>query len=258
MSPALFNAPTLAEQIESLQLGDHVCVISHGESLTRSVIVPFVRRCLARKAMCFYAIGKRAVEDIEAELTQAGIDVQAARAQGALTLLESREFMPLDEFDVSAFVELHRARAQRALEAGFYGAGFVIEMTWGQELDVPHDALIEYESRLNSEFFPKAPASTLCIYDRQRLSAEHLQAALRSYPLAIVDGTLISDPFHEPPELNAHASETARVDWMINQLVHRAKESAELRRSHDRFRALIENASDGITVVDADGKILYE
>jgi PAS domain S-box-containing protein len=45
---------------------------------------------------------------------------------------------------------------------------------------------------------------------------------------------------------------------MITQLVQRAKENAELRRSHDRFRALIENASDGITVVDADGKILYE
>jgi hypothetical protein len=160
---SLFRAPTLEEQIESLQLGDHVCVISRGESLTSYVIVPFVRRCLARKEMCFYAICERAVEDIEAELTQAGIDVEAARAQGALTLLKSREFMPLDEFDVSAFVELYGARAQRALEAGFYGAGFVVEMTWGQELDVPHDALIEYESRLNSEFFPNSSATAVCI-----------------------------------------------------------------------------------------------
>jgi PAS domain S-box-containing protein len=48
------------------------------------------------------------------------------------------------------------------------------------------------------------------------------------------------------------------LDWMITQLVRRANEEAELRRSHDRFRALIENASDGITVLDVDGLILYE
>src|ERR1700722_17346236 len=184
MSPALFNAPTLAEQIESLELGDHVCVISHGESLTRSVIVPFVRRCLARKEMCFYAIGKRAVEDIEAELTQAGIDVQAARAQGALTLLESHEFMPLDKFEVSAFIALFGVRTQAALNAGFYGVGFAVEMTWGRELGVAHDVLIEIERRLNTEFFPNSPACALCIYDRQLLSEEHPQAALRSHPLA--------------------------------------------------------------------------
>jgi PAS domain S-box-containing protein len=45
---------------------------------------------------------------------------------------------------------------------------------------------------------------------------------------------------------------------MITQLVRWAADREELRRSHDLFRALIENASDGITVVDPDGLILYE
>jgi PAS domain S-box-containing protein len=45
---------------------------------------------------------------------------------------------------------------------------------------------------------------------------------------------------------------------MITQLVRWGDDREELRRSHDRFRALIENASDGITVLDADGQILYE
>jgi PAS domain S-box-containing protein len=255
---ALFSVPTLEEQIGSLKSGDHVCVISRGESLTRSVIAPFVRRCIARNEMCFYVSGERAVEDVAAELTQAGIDVEQARARGGLVLLKSREYMPLEKFDGSAFIALFGARAQRALNAGFYGVGFVVEMTWGRELELPHEALIEYESRLNREFFPNSPASALCIYNRQRLSAEYLQAALRAHPLAIVDDTLISDPFYDPPELFAESSEAARVEWMITQLVRRANESAELRRNHDRFRALVENASDGITVLDADGLILYE
>src|ERR1700686_3308271 len=127
MSPALFSAPTLAEQIESLELGDHVCVISHGESLTRSVIVPFVRRCLARKEMCFYAIGERAPEDVAAELTQAGINIEQAPERGALRLLKNREVMPLEKFDSSAFIALWKARAQQALNAGFYGSGFAVE-----------------------------------------------------------------------------------------------------------------------------------
>src|ERR1700730_6557273 len=106
MDSPLFRAPTLEEQIGSLQPGDHVCVISRGESLTRSLIVPFVRRCLARREMCFYAIGERSAEDIRTELAQAGIGVEAARAEGALTLLTSREYMPLEKFDPSAFIAL--------------------------------------------------------------------------------------------------------------------------------------------------------
>jgi PAS domain-containing protein len=258
MGFGLFSVPTLGEQIESLQRGDHVCAISSGTSPVHSVIVPFVRRCLAKREMCFYAIGERAAEEVAAELTQAGIDFEQACEEGGLVLLRNREFMPFEEFDPSAFIELFRARAQRALNAGFYGVGFAVEMNWGLQLDVPHDALIEVEQRLNAEFFPNARAVAICIYERERLSADLLRVALHSHPLAIVNDKLISDPFYEPPELTAQSSEAARVDWMITQLVRSADDREELRRSHDRFRALIDNASDGITVLDADGQILYE
>jgi PAS domain S-box-containing protein len=258
MGFGLFSVPTLGEQIESLQRGDHVCAISSGTSPVHSVIVPFVRRCLAKREMCFYAIGERAAEEVAAELTQAGIDFEQACEEGGLVLLRNREFMPFEEFDPSAFIELFRARAQRALNAGFYGVGFAVEMNWGLQPDVPHDAVIEVEQRLNAEFFPNARAVAICIYERERLSADLLRAALHSHPLAIVNDKLISDPFYEPPELTAQSSEAARVDWMITQLVRSADDREELRRSHDRFRALIDNASDGITVLDADGQILYE
>ena len=258
MGAALFRVPTLEEQIVSLQPGDHVCVISRGESLTDSVIVPFVRRCLAQKEMCFYAIGDRAAEDVAAELAAAGIDVEAAREQGALTLLHSREYMPLETFNASAFIALFRTRAQQAVNAGFRRAAFLVEMTWGPDLHVAHNQLIEYETRLNTEFFPNSRAIAVCIYERQQLSAEYLRAAMRSHPMAIVDDKLISDPFYEPPELIVHPSEAARVDWMIAQLVRWADDREELRRSHARLLALIENAADGITVLDADGLILYE
>jgi len=131
MRSGLFSVPTLEEQIDSLQPGDHVCAIWSGVSLAHSVVVPFVRRCLARREMCFYAIGERAEEDVVAELTQAGIDVEPAREQGALMLLSAREYMPLEKFDTSAFLAVFRARARQALKAGFPRAAFLVEMTWG-------------------------------------------------------------------------------------------------------------------------------
>ena len=258
MHSGLFSVPTLKEQIESLQPGDHVCAITSGTAVARSVVVPFVQRSLARKEMCFYAVGERGVEEAVAELTQAGIDVEQAREEGALTLLSGREYMPLEEFDGSAFLGLFKARTQQALNAGFNGAAFVAEMTWGLQLEVALDAIMEYEARLNTEFFPSQRAIALCIYQRQRFSAEFLQAALRSHPLAIVEDKLISNPYYEPPELLAQPSEAARAEWMMTQLVRWAEDREELRRSHDRLGALIENATDGITVVDAEGRILYE
>src|SRR6266851_4016089 len=214
MGSGLFSVPTLEQQIESLRPGDHVCVIRRGESLT-----------------------------VASELSQAGIDVEQAREQGALTLLTSRQFMPLEKLDPSAFIALFSTRAQQALNAGFYGASFVVEMIWTVELDVAHDAVMEVETRLNSEFFPSSPALAICIYEPQRLSAEYLLGALESHPLAVVDDKLISDPFYEPPELIAQPSDAARVDWMITQLVRWTADREELRRSHDRFRALIATAS---------------
>jgi PAS domain S-box-containing protein len=258
MQSGLFSVPTLEEQIESLQPGDHVCAITSGARAAHSIVVPFVRRCLARKKMCFFVVGERRVEDVVVELTQAGIDVEQARERGALTLLSGREFMPLEKFDGPAFLTLLEARAQQALIAGFSSAAFVVEMTWGLELEVALDALMECEACLNTEFFRKERALALCIYERQRFSAVHLQAALRSHPLAIVEDKLISNPYYESPELIAQPSEVARVDWMISQLARWAEDREKLRRSHDRLRALIENATDGITVVDAEGRILYE
>jgi hypothetical protein len=79
------------------------------------------------------------------------------------------------------------------------------------ELNLPHDELIEFETRLNTEFFPNSHAVAICIYERERLSAEFLGAALHSHPLAIIDGKLISDPFYEPPDLIMQASEAARL-----------------------------------------------
>jgi PAS domain-containing protein len=76
--------------------------------------------------------------------------------------------------------------------------------------------------------------------------------------LAVVEDKLISNPYYEPPELLAQPSEAARAEWMMTQLVRWAEDREELRRSHDRLSALIENATDGITVVDAEGRILYE
>src|SRR6202030_4357954 len=201
MNSSLFSVPTIEQQIESLQPGDHVCAISSGAAVTNSVVVPFVRRCLARKEMCFYVAGERPVEDVVGELTQAGINVEGARERGALTLFSGREYMPLEEFDAAAFLALFKARAQQAREAGFNGTAFLVEMTWGLELEVALDELMKYEARLNTDFFPQERAIAVCIYERQRFSALHLQAALRSHPLAIVGDKLISNPYYQPPKL---------------------------------------------------------
>ncbi len=80
-------------------------------------------------------------------------------------------------------------------------------------------------------------------------------------------------PGREPPEFVTVAADvTRRV--LAQQELQQAKDELErrvaertadleganegLRRSEERFRALIENSSDGITVVDAEGNVKYE
>jgi PAS domain S-box-containing protein len=232
-------------------------VISQSERQTRSIVIPFLRRCLARKEMCFYAIGHRSARGVAAELSQAEINVEQALEQGAISLLSNREFMPLMKFDPSAFAALSRGRVQQALDAGFKGAAFLVDMTWARDLNVAHGALFEAAEQLNTEFFPNTRATALCIYERH-LSAEYLHTALRIHPLGIVNDKVFPNPFYEPPELIAQPTEAAKVGWMINQLIRSADHGEELSRSHNRYRALIENSAEGVVALDSDGRILYQ
>src|SRR5258708_27097308 len=84
MNSSLFSVPTLEEQIESLQPGDHVCAITSGASAAHSVVVPFVRRCLARKEMCFYVVGERPVEEAVSRLPHPANDAGREPADGSL------------------------------------------------------------------------------------------------------------------------------------------------------------------------------
>src|SRR4029077_3817624 len=53
------------------------------------------------------------------------------------------------------------------------------------------------------------------------------------------------------------ASAVAVVSWHIIEESHRASR-AELETSERRFRSLIDNSSDVVTVIDPNGKISYD
>ena len=77
--------------------------------------------------------------------------------------------------------------------------------------------------------------------------------------LAFVDGLLIACMAQRNREVRAAAERQAALEAARLGVENEVRErTAELARSETRFRTLIENATDFITVVDASGKILFE
>jgi diguanylate cyclase (GGDEF)-like protein/PAS domain S-box-containing protein len=70
---------------------------------------------------------------------------------------------------------------------------------------------------------------------------------------ALKDGRVVE--FYSRPLLDAEGV-AGRV-WSCRDITEREQSAAALRESEERFRSLVQNGSDVITVIDADGKIVY-
>ncbi|MDP9457558.1 MAG: EAL domain-containing protein [Actinomycetota bacterium] len=96
-------------------------------------------------------------------------------------------------------------------------------------------------------------------------AAARMSPGIRSFigvPIVLSDGafhgTLCAvDP--EPRVLTRHQADLLTVlARLVATQIERQRVEEEVRRSEERFRSLVQNASDLITILEADGTVLYE
>ncbi|MGH7929532.1 MAG: ATP-binding protein, partial [Candidatus Binatia bacterium] len=147
-------------------------------------------------------------------------------------------------------------------------------MTWTLGPEISAGLLEHWEATLNKIFVPGSHGRIICQYNRSRLSAEVLFAALHTHPLAILDDHIYPNVFYAAPSIldgsgNGNPA-AARVDWMIAQLKRARSAQKQREESIEQSAALaqsevskkkIENILSVMPVAvytcDAEGRITY-
>ncbi|MCF7807108.1 MAG: MEDS domain-containing protein [Candidatus Marinimicrobia bacterium] len=144
---------------------------------------------------------------IEKRFLAENISYADCRAKGILNLAGIREtYLKENVFDIERSIGELKAFYQETQELGFPFARIIGEMTADIMQAVGGDRLLEYESKVTM-LLEKHPMLTVCQYNINSLDGATLMNILSVHPKTIVNGSILNNPFHIPPETYlAHAS----------------------------------------------------
>jgi signal transduction histidine kinase/ActR/RegA family two-component response regulator len=236
----------LARRIARLRQGDHLCLIYESAAEQTAALVPYFKAGFAAGERCLFIGHGTSCRRLEHALEEAGVDVRAEHDRGALVCLTQREsWLPGGRFDPGALMDLLRQAEQQALDDGFNGLRATWNMGWVLEGIAGGDRLMEYEAHLN-RFLAGSRTCALCRYSREASTAEELQQALHTHPLAVLGEQICANAFYEPPEMVlGDRSPDERIDWMLAQLQRTRFSEAKLEEVTLRLsqkRAALERA----------------
>jgi len=237
----------LERRIARLRQGDHLCLIYESAAEQTAALVPYFKAGFAAGERCLFVGHGTSCRRLEHSLEEAGVDVHAEHDRGALVCLTQREsWLPGGRFDPGALMDLLRQAEQQALDDGFTGLRATWNMGWVLEGTASStDRLMEYEAHLN-RFLAGSRTCALCRYSREASSADELQQALHTHPLAVLGEQICANAFYEPPDMVlGDRSPDERIDWMLAQLQRTRFSEAKLEEVTLRLsqkRAALERA----------------
>lgn len=215
----MIGAPRL-----SYREGDHVCTLFSSPEEQLQAATEYIRGGLKRRERCLWVSCERPVADFRAALNEAGINVKAEEARGALLILCKEEgHLKGGSFDPDRMIAMLHQAVKDALDAGFTGLCAGGDMSWLLEEAPGSERLVEYEARLN-HFYKTNHALGLCMYNVRTMPAALLDHCMATHPtVRMEDSILLENPFYELPE--TAASRIARpqdIDHKIRE-IHAAR-----------------------------------
>ncbi|MEW6033827.1 MAG: MEDS domain-containing protein [Chloroflexota bacterium] len=237
---------TLIEELGRLKVHDHLCLIYETPGEWRTAAVPFVKMGLERGEKCLYVVATHTVEQLRHCLKQGGVDVASAEASGRLAILhESEVYTRYGFFDPDRMTALLTSETERAIAEGYTALRLAGEMTWALRGLPGSEKLLEYEAKLNTDFFPKHPCLAICQYDRRKFDPEVIKGVILTHPLLARGNRVYHNFYYMPAEdfLNARRAEMEAQHW-LNNLEREKRTQAALRESEEKYRRISSIISD--------------
>ncbi len=229
-SPSFLSKWTLANpQVATVGNHDHFAIIYDNPDEQLDFIVPFLRLGLERGEKAVYIYDDNNPETVIGAMERHGIDVAAASASGALSILTKKHaYLKNGNFDPDWMVDFLSQAVDDAKKEGFSAVRASGEMTWalGPAGDA-HDRLVEYECKLNA-LFPDCDIAGICQYNRRRFRAQTLMHVIHTHRRLAFRGDVCENPYYIPADILQSRGEEMSAG--VHRLLESMAENTRLRR----------------------------
>ncbi len=182
---------------------DHLALLYDDPAEQLATVAAYVHGGMARDERCLYVADDNSARAVRAALAQTGIDVEAARDAGALSICAAEEtYRGSGSFDRSTAVESWDDALACARADGFDGLRVATEMTWVLGAGADRDSLVSCEHDRNAHC-AGADYTVLCQYNRDRFPSETVDAVAGAHPLFVDDATVERNDCYRPARLRA-------------------------------------------------------
>lgn len=146
-----------------MELTEHVVLLYTTSEDKRDCLFTYLKAGLDRGQAVAYVTSQESTTDIKQAMLEFGIDVERCEQQGALSIIDSRDWYLIDgAFNLSKTMDLWRQLLETSKTKGFKGLRVTGEMACFFESDMV-DKLIEYEHALHRVL--DFPMTAICAYD---------------------------------------------------------------------------------------------
>jgi hypothetical protein len=186
--------------------------------------LPFVEDGLRLNQRCIVVAGPTSLEAWQEQLLGLGLRPDD-NAAGAVSLWERETWQPPGTFGSLRMAKRVWETIETSLEH-YDGLRVAIDMRWTRDADIAADLVCHMEATLDQLLPDELAVQFLCQYDRLRLPAATLHAALRTHPSIFLGERVVPNLYYEAPaildhepDLNACSSDPEFVGRLLSQFV---------------------------------------
>lgn len=249
---------SLVALLSGLEPHDHLCLIYETRDEWRAAIVPFMAIGLKKGQKCIYVVDTHTADEIRGLLAEEGIDVDSAERSGQFAILsEGQAYSMGGFFDPERMIQLLIEETEKALSQGYPALRVTGEMTWVMRGYPGSDRLLEYEAKLNRDFFSRYKCLAICQYDRWKFDPEIIKGVIMTHPLLVHGTHVYRNVYYVPPEeFLATTYATREAQHLLNNLERERQHVESLRAEEERYRTLFEQSIDAISLVGSDDRFI--
>jgi hypothetical protein len=175
---------------EELGLGDHAALFFKSNEERLAFVIPYIVKGLGNFERCLYIADENTVPEILDRFAAAGIDVGAATANGALSVITKHDsYLKHGVFEPERMIDDLDREVRLALQSGFSGVRVTGEVSWALDLPSVLLRLCEYEQKLRRHW--PSQLSGVCQYDEMLFPDGLLKKMTACHNIVVRDGKII-------------------------------------------------------------------
>jgi MEDS: MEthanogen/methylotroph, DcmR Sensory domain len=175
---------------EELGLGDHAAFFFKSNEERLAFVIPYMMNGLRNLERCVYVADENTVPGILAKFKEAGIDIGAATARGALSVVTKHDsYLRHGIFEPERMIADLDRDVRFALQNGFSGMRITGEMSWALDLPFALSRLCEYEQELRWHW--PTQLGGLCQYNESLFSSDVVERIIGYHCVVVRDGNIV-------------------------------------------------------------------